>query len=491
MTKASYRNIFILILIAVLAVRLYIVWLNVWPINGDEAQYWNWSQHLAWGYYSKPPMIAWVIALTTKLVGNNAVGLRLGSILAYIIGAVFVYLIGCRLFSTRVGFWAGITFIFVPGITFSSTIISTDPLLLMFWSIAFYCLIRALAQNCVARQGETSSESCWWWLSAIALGLAFYSKYAAILFSISLIIFLLLSKNHRYLWKSAGPYVLLLFPFVMLIPNLIWNYQHHFASVAAVSANANLSKDLFHPQNFLIFFASQFALFGPILFGILLVMLFQIKKFLNNEHYKLLWVFTLVTLGIMTIESILANAHANWAAPAYAAATILVCAAMVERKAVIWLWAALILHILAMVVFVNLDTLENKFHLPLDQAMTITSWPKAAVQINAIRKNYPDAKILVNDRMLLTQIMYYAQIPLDQTVRWNASGDISDEYEMVTSMQHQQGKNFLLISYVPFPTAIENRFSSVKLITTINLMTLDGQTIPIYVFYLVGFKGYV
>ena len=33
----------------------------------DEAQYWLWSQHLDFGYYSKPPMIAWVIRAATAL----------------------------------------------------------------------------------------------------------------------------------------------------------------------------------------------------------------------------------------------------------------------------------------------------------------------------------------------------------------------------------------------------------------------------------------
>src|ERR1051325_4997905 len=42
-------------------------------LTGDEAHYWEWSRHLDYGYYSKPPGIAWVIA--GALRGGAALGL--------------------------------------------------------------------------------------------------------------------------------------------------------------------------------------------------------------------------------------------------------------------------------------------------------------------------------------------------------------------------------------------------------------------------------
>ena len=40
----------------------------------DEAQYWTWAQALDWGYFSKPPGIAALIALSTTLFGDGIVG---------------------------------------------------------------------------------------------------------------------------------------------------------------------------------------------------------------------------------------------------------------------------------------------------------------------------------------------------------------------------------------------------------------------------------
>jgi F0F1-type ATP synthase membrane subunit a len=38
----------------------------------DEAQYWLWSTQPAAGYFSKPPLIAWVIRAVTDLAGSDA-----------------------------------------------------------------------------------------------------------------------------------------------------------------------------------------------------------------------------------------------------------------------------------------------------------------------------------------------------------------------------------------------------------------------------------
>ena len=37
----------------------------------DDAQYWFWGQELAWGYYSKPPLIAWILRLSTAIGGST------------------------------------------------------------------------------------------------------------------------------------------------------------------------------------------------------------------------------------------------------------------------------------------------------------------------------------------------------------------------------------------------------------------------------------
>src|SRR3954462_3438490 len=36
----------------------------------DEAHYWDWSRHLDWSYYSKGPLVAWLVRLSCELFGG-------------------------------------------------------------------------------------------------------------------------------------------------------------------------------------------------------------------------------------------------------------------------------------------------------------------------------------------------------------------------------------------------------------------------------------
>ena len=68
-----------------------IVFLTVgcdWDLCGDEAEYWAWSRRLAWSYYSRGPLIAWLIRLATELLGGLSLKLTGSLMLAVRLPAV-------------------------------------------------------------------------------------------------------------------------------------------------------------------------------------------------------------------------------------------------------------------------------------------------------------------------------------------------------------------------------------------------------------------
>src|ERR1700761_5035093 len=69
----------VLTILALTALRL--VSAAYTPLTFDEAYYWTWSKHLAFGYYDHPPMVAVVILLGTLLGGDTELGVRMFSIL--------------------------------------------------------------------------------------------------------------------------------------------------------------------------------------------------------------------------------------------------------------------------------------------------------------------------------------------------------------------------------------------------------------------------
>ncbi len=68
----------LLALTAVLFVyRLWVIQHSGISLFFDEAQYWDWSKHLAWGYFSKPPLIAGLIWLSTAVFGSSELGVKM------------------------------------------------------------------------------------------------------------------------------------------------------------------------------------------------------------------------------------------------------------------------------------------------------------------------------------------------------------------------------------------------------------------------------
>ncbi|HIP47304.1 MAG TPA: phospholipid carrier-dependent glycosyltransferase, partial [Campylobacterales bacterium] len=110
----------------------------------DEAYYFNWAQNVDWGYYSKPPMLSWLIYLTTSLFGDGQVAIKIGSMILYPITTYVIYLIGLELFDKKVAFYSALIFFTLPSVWMSSMIISTDVVLLLFWSLALLFFIKAI-----------------------------------------------------------------------------------------------------------------------------------------------------------------------------------------------------------------------------------------------------------------------------------------------------------------------------------------------------------
>ena len=82
-----------------LAMRVVFVLISPLELYADEAQYWRWGQALDWGYYSKPPMIAWMIQLSTSLFGDSESAIRILAPVFHAISALFLMLLS--LFGNR------------------------------------------------------------------------------------------------------------------------------------------------------------------------------------------------------------------------------------------------------------------------------------------------------------------------------------------------------------------------------------------------------
>src|SRR5882757_9889260 len=204
--------------IAITVVRLVLLAVQSADLYPDEAQYWFWSLHPALGYYSKPPLVAWVIALTTRAFGDSEFGIRLAAPLLHAIAAAFVYGIAARLYNRRTGFWSALAYITLPGVSLSAFLISTDAVLLPCWAAALYAFIRAR---------EPGGER-WWIAVGITAGLGLLAKYAMAYWLLSAFGYVLLVREERrHLPRLLGASLIAL---LLYLPNLWWNWHHDFVS---------------------------------------------------------------------------------------------------------------------------------------------------------------------------------------------------------------------------------------------------------------------
>ena len=234
---------------ALLALRLLAVYAAKTDLVLDEAQYWTWSRELAFGYFSKPPMIAWVIRAASELCGNSEACIRSASPVLYTLAAFMIYLTGRALYGSRVGFWSAIVFATLPGVSYSANLITTDVPLILFWTIALYAWVML-----VKRQSMAFAV-----LLGVAIGLGLLAKQAMIYAALCIGCHAVVSHEARNALKGGRGIVVALIALALFAPNVVWNAEHGFPTVKHTEANIGWQYPYVHPQRLIEYVGVQFS----------------------------------------------------------------------------------------------------------------------------------------------------------------------------------------------------------------------------------------
>ncbi len=440
----------------------------------DEAQYWFWAQHPAFGYYSKPPLIAWVIALTTASFGDSEFAVRLAAPLLHAIAAGFVCATAARLYDRRTAFWAALGYATLPGVSLSAFIISTDAVLLPCWAAALYAFVRA----------REPDGGRWWGMVGIAAGLGLLAKYAMAYWLLSAFLLVLGARDER---RHLKPLVMATAIAVALyLPNLWWNWSHGFVSYLHVRDNAAISGRLLHPAAMLEFAASQAAVIGPVFFALLLTAIAR-TRLLAEPRTRMLAVFSVPTLGMMVLVSLLSRAEPNWAAPAYVSAIILITASLLAWRRRVWLGAALALNLAAAALLLaGTDALAA-----VGVAVPAKYDPlhRLGEAVSALLAAHPGLTLLADDRELLAALTYYVKPHPFGAVEWNPIPGITDQWRLVNNIGNHQGEDFLAVTVHGLIDEMRPEFAELTPIATIAPHTgpKGGMTYTVYIAR--GFHG--
>ena len=451
--------------------RLIAVIFNPVTLHADETQYWIWSQNFDWGYYSKPPMIAWLIGLSTSIFGDGDFAVRLPAPLLHAGTASFLFLVARRLWDDKVGFITCLAYLTLPAVWVSSAIMSTDALLLCAWSGGLWALLRL-------RDGEN-------WPSAVGLGLAiglgFLSKYAMIYFIVGTGLALVFDPSTRIALFTRNGLIAACLAGLLILPNILWNAAHDFATVSHTAANANWGGDLFHPEEMAEFMIGQIGVFGPVFIFILLIcmtLVFRQFKTISTNNIVLLG-FSLPPLLIVSLQAFISRAHANWAVAAYLAGLLLVVSFLMRGP--VWrraaLYGAIVLHSVVigslMVIMTSPSMVESIG--ASNSTKRIRGWHETAEAITEAGMADDYSAIVFDDRNVFHQMQRYAP-GLDRNLAmWIRFSGPSNHAEQVWPLAEAHEGEILIVSHRPLEIArMREDFVTFEHVSDITI-SLDGS----------------
>ena len=161
--------------VAVTLLRWLLLAFDATDLYVDEAQYWLWGQEFAFGYYSKPPLIGWLIGAVTFLAGSDApFWVRMPGAALHGVTALILAALAARMLGARAAVWVAAGYVTLPFVALGSLLISTDTVMAPFFAAALY-FHRRLIETPGARFAA---------LAGAMAGLGFMAKYAAVYFLI-------------------------------------------------------------------------------------------------------------------------------------------------------------------------------------------------------------------------------------------------------------------------------------------------------------------
>jgi 4-amino-4-deoxy-L-arabinose transferase-like glycosyltransferase len=212
------KTIFIF-LVALFIVKLALAVL--FPVFGDEAYYYIWSLHPQLSYFDHPPMVSWLIYLSHLIFpAGNPLGLRFSFVfLSFLTSLVWLKILKDKKIENDKQFLFFAFMALNPLLGIGSIVATPDVALAFFWSLSYLFFERLLNSKNIIN----------YTLLGLSLGLGFCSKYHIVVFVISGLIYLTLTKQFKKL-KPIGILTTVALGGLTSLPVTIWNAQNEWAS---------------------------------------------------------------------------------------------------------------------------------------------------------------------------------------------------------------------------------------------------------------------
>ena len=212
---------------------------SIYEPHRDEFLYLAEGNHMAWGFMEVPPMLSF-FAWLTNIFGDSIFWIKLWPSLfgaaTFIVAARIIVSLGGKNFAIFLlflpfvfGVYLRLFFLFQP---------NTPEV--FFWTMIAYSITRFVQ----------TKQNKWLYLLGVSIGLGMMSKYSVAFFTLSIFIGLLLTK-YRTIFLNKHFWYAWLLAFIIFLPNLAWQYNHHFPVVHHMKELRQTQLQFISPVDFL------------------------------------------------------------------------------------------------------------------------------------------------------------------------------------------------------------------------------------------------
>ena len=301
-----------------LLILLRAVMAGLLPLSADEAYYWLWSRHLAFGYFDHPPLIAWAIRAGTSLFGDTPFGVRLAGILLSLPASWFVWKSAALLLKNddRAAL-AALLFNFTLMISVEM-LAATPDMPSIVTSAAFVYFLAQL---------QATGKERYWLAAGIAAGLGLLAKFSALFLGAGALIWLIADARQRRWLKTPWPYLGGALALTVFAPALVWQSQHHWMTFAFQFGR--VSGGHFTLRFLGEFLAAQLGLATPLIFALMAIGLWRATRQDSNLLLPAVLVWT--GLAYFLEHSLHDRVQGNWPCFLYPVLAILAADAFAVR----------------------------------------------------------------------------------------------------------------------------------------------------------------
>ncbi len=438
--SALWTRRFLWLLLGLLVWRVVYLWLAVdFELAGDEAYYWDWGRRPDWCYYSKPPLIGWIMGLLRCAFGYNWWAVRLTAAALAACTLTMIFLLGRALYDARTGFFAACLMLLTPAFTALSVGLTIDAPLMFCWSTSLLLFWRAISRP---------SPAVWLGLTLL-MGVGVLAKQMMLVFPLLMLAFALANRDQRHLMRSYGFWGSILGALLFMAPVIVWNVQHDWITAKHTAHHFQSGAATYEPSDFLAFLATQAGFYSMVSWGLALGALGAAIWHwrLARAEVRFLVLFSAPGLAVVAAMALRQHVNENWAGVYYVAAFVLAAATAPRQKHVLALWVGGTITLAVHAILPLLGQLGIK-GAERDPVREMRGFSEAGARIGKLLDAVPRPAetfvYVLGHRYNASQLAFH--LPQHPTVfRWCPTPTPESQYEVWPGAQDKLGWDALII----------------------------------------------